>query len=197
MKNDKKLFIAASVFLSVGLLFFGSAWNKKDESNKKVTFGQVEHLRKAAITKNRMERQKAEVQNYMSAPALDNGIQGSKDLQQDGSDSLSLESSSNHAAADSRDGDNAMPANFLDSQTNKLLANKQHYEQMNLAQKKQFIAEYKRKALAMGYVIELDDKLNIIKVQRDPASQKSQFHRPAEPVDVDQMEVEDDETAEE
>lgn len=192
MSNDKKL-IAAGVLFGLGLFFFASVYSKRGEN--KVTFGQVEDIRKETMLKSRMERQRVEVQNFKTAPALGSGIQ--KENNQMDRDGLTLESSRNHAAADSYDtaSDTATPATFLESQTNKLLANKQHYEHLTQMQKKRFIAEYQRKALAMGYLVELDDKLNIVKVQRAPASQKPQY-QPSEPVDVDQMDVEDDEMVE-
>jgi hypothetical protein len=197
MQQDKKMYIAAGVFLGVGLLFLSVNFKKQESPEvRKISFGQVENTRRAAIVKGREERAKVEVQNYMSAPAVTNGIRVVRDHNEDAG--LKLESSLNSAVKDSvRDDHNAMPTNALDAQMSKVLANRQKYEEMTKMQKARFIEEYKRNALAMGYVIELDDKLNIVKYRRTPAAQRAQTPIPVQmPNDVDQMEEDSDELEE-
>jgi hypothetical protein len=192
MQKDKKMYIAAGVFLAVGIIFMSVMANKAQKENK-ISFGRVENFRRDAIVKDRIQRQKVEVQNYMSAPALSNAARVINDHSDDAG--LKLESSQMAAAKDSvRDEHNAMPTNALDSQMSKILANRQQYDQMTKMQKKRFIEEYKRNALARGYLIELDDNLNIVKYSRAPAANKGQTPIPVQmPTDVDQMEEDSDE----
>lgn len=193
MDKDKKFYIAAGIFFGLGFLAVTFIFGK-DKKENRVTFGQVEQIRKETMVKSKIDRSKVEVQNYMNAPAISNQYHATKEIPVNDA-GLKLESSVNHAAQDSRgSGHNAMPTNVLESQTDKLLANKQRYEQMNIAQKKQHIEDYKRQAKQMGYVLEVDGQLNIIRFERDPASAISQ---PKLPVDVDQMEEEYDESGEE
>lgn len=179
MQQDKKMYIAAGVFLGVGLLFLSVIVQKQTKEEHKVTFGKVESFRRDAIVKDRLQRQKVEVQNYMSAPSVSNSVRVVSDHNDDAG--LKLESSENSAVKDSaRNDHNAMPTNALDSQMSKVLANRQKYDEMTQMQKKRFIEEYKRNALARGYLIELDDKLNIVQYKRAPAAQKGQTPIPVQ-----------------
>lgn len=203
MKNEKNLYIIVGIIsvLGCGFLFFNS--QSGSEKSSKVTFGQVDHLRQETKVRAKIDRERVEIENYKNAPSLSNAYRPVAE-ETPGQGGIILESAKNQAIQDSADPSVSQPTSFLESQINARLVNQQRAAQMSALQKKQFIENYKQRALAMGYLVELNDQMIVTRVQKidggaaqraakNPASIQ---HQP-QAVDVDIMEDESEEYEEE
>lgn len=172
--NEKNLYIGVGVLSVVvcGFLFFKS--QETSSSGKSgVTFGQLDHMKKELKIRKNLESQKVSVENYATAPSLSNSY---REVEQASgrAGSVVLESEKLHATQEDLGGEvSQQPINMLEAQINKKLLNDQRAQQMTAVQKEQFILDYKKKALAAGYVVELSDDLTITKVQKVAGAGKS------------------------
>jgi hypothetical protein len=190
MKSNKNIYLVFAVlgFLGVAFLFFSQKSNH--ENPTKVSFKDVDSLRKEAIVKNKFQREKMTVENFNKAPTLSNQYRPTSGAA-DHEEGLRLEASVSAAAKDIAEGElNSLSLNSLENKINQRLLNEQKTAQMNVLQKKRFADEYKKRAMAMGYAVELNDKLEIIKVQKVDAQPKQRTGSPV--IDIDSMEEEEE-----
>jgi len=199
MQNEKNLYIivfAVSV-IGCGIMYFAS--NSGTSSDKaKVTFGQVDQLRKETQVKNNIERNKVQVENYKKAPALTNDYRAVDEQYGGANQGIVLESNLNHAAIDADEGRGQGGSfNMLETQINKRLVNDQRAAQMSQIQKRQFVEDYKARARAMGYLVELNDQMVVTRVTKIPDSEIAPKGPASVPVDVNVNEEEGFEEGEE
>ena len=183
-KNKLNYIVGGGVLLIATLVvFMGSNPDPKEPST--VRYGEVDKIRKEEQTKSKLQREKVHVENYQQAPQINEGYQsvGSSHSEE----GLRLEASVGSAAKDIAESDlKGMAVESLENKINQRLLNEQKTAQMNAMQKKQFADEYKKKALAMGYAVELNDKLEVTKVQKIEPDQPAIKSNPV--IDVDSME---------
>ncbi len=158
-----------SIFLGLGLALFVLfvLWQQSSPqtTTNKVTYGEVDKVRKQEVTKSKMQREKMNVENYKNAPQISESYRPQENT--NANEGLRLEASVSAAAKDIAEGElGGMAVESLENKINQRLLNEQKTAQMNVIQKKQFADEYKKKALSMGYAVELNDKLEITKVQK-------------------------------
>lgn len=203
MKKDDSIYIWAGVIIlsGVALLFYASR-REFSPGQSGVTFSQVDNARKDLMIKKDIQRKRAEVENYKNAPVLDTQYRPVRE--HSGHSGLQLESAPNHAAADSGDASSLSSTTngSLDFQINKTLVNQQRAVQMSAVQKQQFVEDYKKKALAMGYEVEINSKLEITKVKKAGSSGSvnrlpTQAPSAAPILDINQIEEESEEAEEE
>jgi len=163
-------------------------------NSSQVTYGQVDHLRKETKARKELEIKKMEVDNYKSAPSLSNAYRPVEDGAQ-ANDGIRFESEKHSVVKDQAEieGDRE-PINMLEVQINKRLVNDQRAAELSAQQKKQFIENYKKQALAKGYMVELNDQLVITKVQKVDRANKGPASIPQEDVEI--QEYDEDEGAE-
>jgi hypothetical protein len=164
--ETKKLnyIIGGGVLLIAGAVFF---WGNSSHSPERATvkYGEVDKVRKQEQTKSQLQREKVHIENYKQAPQINEGYQGAIDNHQE--DGLRLEASVGSAAKDLAESDfKGMAVESLENKINQRLLNEQKTAQMNAFQKQQFANEYKKRALSMGYAVELNEQLEVIKVQK-------------------------------
>lgn len=163
--------------------------SKNHESPKKVvTYQDISTERNAAIAKDRMEKVRVEVTNARTAPRLGTGMREVKDGLAEQSQGIRLETEKNHAAIDAADPTvHEMPFTSLENQINRRQVDDQRAAQMSVLQKRTFVEQYKKRALAMGYRVELNDRLELVRAER-VTQPMNQFPSNSAPVDVNSME---------
>jgi len=191
MKNEKHLYIIVAIasVVGVGILFLMS--HQKPASAPTVSYKQVDELRKETQIRKTMESKKVAVDNYRSAPSLSNAYRQVED-DTNVHQAIKLESEKHAVVGDQDDSGHRQPINFLESQINKRLVNDQKAAELSDIQKKQFIQNYKKQALAKGYEVELNDQLVITKVTK--VVRKGPASIPTE--DVEMQEYDEDESGE-
>lgn len=193
-KNEKNLYIVVGIVsvLGCGILYFSSRHNSE---TSKVTFGQVDKLRQETKIKNELARKKVSVDNYRQAPALNTDYRPVDEETAVGRSSVVLESEKHSVTQDVNEEDSRrQPVSMLEAQINKKLVIDQKAEQMSVYQKKQFIENYKKNALAAGYLVELSDQLVVTKVQKISRGQnKGPASIPQEEINIQEEEYEDEE----
>lgn len=191
MISDKeKIIYSMVVVVAVGFGMYSlRTQNSSPHADQKVvTYKDIKNVRNHAITKDKFEKQKVEVKNWQTAPRLEGGVREIKDSLNESSSGIKIESQKNFAAIDAADASvYEAPVTSLETQINKKLVNDQVSAQMSQLQKIQFIENYKRRALAVGYEVELNDQLQLVKatkIKPRPSFEKA----PASAVDIDSME---------
>ncbi|MCB9072575.1 MAG: hypothetical protein H6623_03065 [Bdellovibrionaceae bacterium] len=189
-KRDKYIYSGAVVIIvALAMLFIRAQKNESGAGAKAVTFQALDLERKRAISHKQMEQKKMEVTNWKTAPKLDNNLRPIHNNLEDPASKIQLESAKNHAEVDARDPDvYEIPMSSLETQINKRMVNEQYAAQMSALQKKNFVEGYKKRALAMGYMVELNDKLELIRATKVRTIQQN-----SPSVEVDSMEEDYDE----
>ncbi len=190
MKNEKNLYIIVAIvsILGCGFIYFFSG--HESSSTGKVTYSQVDQLRKETKIRNEIQRKKVAVDNYKSAPSLSNSYRAVEEQNVDDKSAIKFESERNSIESEQALlNEEAVPANMLDVQINKRLVNDQKAAQLSAQQKRVFIENYKKQALAKGYLVELNDQLVVTKVQK-VASPKAPASIPQEDVEIHEYEDE-------
>ncbi len=184
-KNKLNYIVGGGVLLiATMVVFMGGNPDPKEPST--VRYGEVDKIRKEEQTKSKLQREKVHVENYQQAPQINEGYQ-SASASNHTEEGLRLEASVGSAAKDIAESDlKGMAVESLENKINQRLLNEQKTAQMNAMQKRQFAEEYKKKALAMGYAVELNDKLEVTKVQKIEPEQPLIKSNPV--IDVDSME---------
>lgn len=171
MKNNNRntSLIIGGVLVLAGCYFTISQLTSKNRDATGVTFKEVDRLRKDVEHQRKFQQDKAMVDNFKSAPLLPTKYRPTQEGNfQDAS--LKLQSAVNHAAIDS--GDNGgVTAHSLDNQINDFLLTKERYEQMSKLERQKYVNDFKREAQAMGYQVEFNEKLEVIRFDRAPSSQ--------------------------
>lgn len=184
MKNEKMIYIIVGIVSVLGCsyLFFSSKGGSiAGSGGSTVTYGQVDQLRKETKIRKELQSKKMAVDNYKSAPSLSNQYRQVEDEQAKKS-GIQFESEKHSVANDADIEPDREPVNMLENQINKRLVNDQKAAQLSAAQKEAFIENYKKQALAKGYLVELNDQLVVTKVQK-VATKKG-------PASIEQEEVE-------
>lgn len=187
--RDKIVYSCVVVSLVLfGMYFFKTPTHSSAPDAKKVvTYKDITSERNKAIKHDEMQKQKVQVSNWQTAPRLDTGVREVKDSLNEKTESIRIESQKNHAAIDAADASvYEVPVSSLETQINKKLVNDQASAQMSQMQKKRFIENYKQRALAMGYDVELNDNLQLIRATK--LSRPSFDKAPASAVDIDSVE---------
>ena len=167
-------------------MIFWQGSSTSPEKNR-VTYGEVDKIRKQEVTKSQLQRERVQVENYQQAPQINGAYREEEAPAQE--ESLRLEASVGAAAKDIAEGDRqGLAVESLENHINQRLLSEQKAAQMNSMQKKQLADEYKKRAKAMGYAVELNDKLEVIKVQKMDTSKTI---KPAPVIDVDSIEEEE------
>lgn len=184
-KNQLNWFIAGGVVLLGAFVFWQGSSNAPAKNG--VTYGEVDKIRKHEVTKSQLQRERVQVENYKQAPQINGSYRETEAPIQE--ESLRLEASVGAAAKDIAESDlQGMAVESLENNINQRLLSEQKAAQMNTIQKKQLADEYKKRAKAMGYAVELNDKLEVIKVQKIDTSKTI---KPAPVIDVDSIEEEE------
>lgn len=167
MLSDKeKILYSSVVVVAVGLGMFILRQSKSTPvAVKPITYQDITTERNAAIARDKIEKQAVAVKNFQTAPRLDNNLRDVKDGLEDDSSGIRLESEKNHSAQDIAEVYEA-PLNSLETKINEKLVNDQKAAQMSQIQKRNFVENYKKRALAMGYKVELNDKLELIRADK-------------------------------
>jgi hypothetical protein len=184
MEQSKLNYIVGGsvLLIATAVVFMGG--NPDPSGPSTVRYGEVDKIRKQEQTKSKLQREKVHVENYQQAPQINEGFQGASNHQEEG---LRLEASVGAAAKDIAESElKGMAVESLENKINQRLLNEQKTAQMNVLQRKQFAEEYKKKALSMGYEVELNEKLEVIKVQKIEPEQPAIKSNPV--IDVDSME---------
>lgn len=193
MLTDKeKILYSGIVVVAVGfgmyILREKQSQNSR-EQRKTVTYQQLNQERMGAITKDKLEKQKVAVTNWQTAPRLDNNMREISNGLNEPSNGIKLEGEKIHSTEDSADASvYDSPMNSLEKEINKKLVNDQYAAQMSALQKKQFIKDYKARALAAGYSVELNDRLELVRAEKIKPKGASYEKSPASVIDVDSME---------
>lgn len=192
LSTNEKILYSGVVVVAVGFGMYFLRESKSPQDHKKVvTYQDISSERNAAIAKDRMEKVKVEVTNAQTAPRLGVGIREVKDGLAEPHDGIKLETEKNYAAIDAADPSvHEMPFTNLETQINKKQKDEQTAAQMSVLQKRNFVQQYKARALAMGYKVELNDRLELIKAEKvsAPMNQFPSASPKGVPVDVDTME---------
>lgn len=171
MKDNSRntYLIIGGVLVLAGCYFTISQLTSKEKNDSGVTFKDVDRLRKDVEHQKKLQQDKAMVDNFKSAPLLPTKYRPTQSGNfQD--KSLQLQSSVNHAAIDGGDS-GGITARSLDNQINDLLLAKQRYEQLSKVERQKYVNDFKREAQAMGYQVEFNEKLEVIRFDRAPSSQ--------------------------
>lgn len=164
-------------------------------SPKVITYKDISSEKTKTMTQDKINKQKVEMTNWQTAPQLKGNIQELKNnLDEPNNNELKLESQKNHAAIDAADSTASAyeaPVSSLENQINKQLVNDQEAAQMSSLQKKKFIETYKKRAKDMGYDVELNDKLQLVKAAKIPPKPDYFDKSPASVNDVESFEAED------
>lgn len=191
LSNNEKILYSGLVVVAVGIgMYLLRKPSALHDHKKVVTYQDISTERNAAIAKDRMEKVRVEVTNARTAPRLGNGIREVKDGLAENTQSIRLETEKNHAAIDAADPTvHEMPFTSLETQINRKQVDDQRAAQMSIIQKKNFVEQYKKRALAMGYRVELNDRLELVRAEKvtQPMSQFPSASKGV-PVDVDSME---------
>ncbi|MBY0383825.1 hypothetical protein K2X05_01590 [bacterium] len=184
-KNQLNWFIAGGGVLLLAFVFWQGS-SKAPEKNR-VTYGEVDKIRKQEVTKSQLQRERVEVENYKQAPQINGAYHETEPSAPE--ENLRLEASVGAAQKDIAESDlQGMAVESLENHINQRLLSEQKAAQMNSIQKKQLADEYKKRAKAMGYAVELNDKLEVTKVQKIDTSKAP---KPAPVIDVDSIEEEE------
>jgi hypothetical protein len=186
--NKNYLIFGAGAIVVMAFIFWQK--NFSSPSPNRVTYGEVDKARKQEQTKSQLQREKVHIENYKKAPQISDAYRPveSSPASEDG---LRLEASVSAAAKDIGEAElSGMAVESLENKINRRLLNEQKTDQMNAIQKKEFAAEYKKKALAMGYAVELNENLEVVKVQK---VEKPKLIKSNPVIDVDSMDEEDEE----
>ncbi len=185
-QNKLNYIIGGGVLLiATAVVFMGSNPDPMEPST--VRYGEVDKVRKQEQTKSKLQRERVHVENYQQAPQINEGYQATGGHATSAEEGLRLEASVGSAAKDLAESDfKGMAVESLENKINQKLLNEQKSAQMNALQKKHFAEAYKRKALAMGYEVELNDKLEVTKVKKIEVDQPAIKSNPV--IDVDSME---------
>ena len=181
--------VAGGVVLLLAALFFLQVDNKAPSVSLegKVTYRELDKVRRNEEVRAHLQREKVNVENYKKAPQISESYR----VEAAPETGLRLEASVGAAAKDIAESElQGMATNSLENRINQKLLNDQKAAQMSQMQKRQFAAEYKKKALAMGYQVELNDKLEITKVHKVESPNRAVKSSPV--IDVDSMEDEDE-----
>lgn len=191
MLTDKEKIIYSCVVVAVvgmGVYILRQA-QSQTSTKKVVTYQELNQVRKGAINQHKMEQQKVKITNWKTAPRLDNNMREISNGMNEPSNGIKLESGKNHSVEDAADASvYESPMNSLETQINKKLVTDQHAAQMSAIQRKEFIKDYKKRALAMGYNVELNDKLELVRADKIKSKTATFEKTPASVIDVDSME---------
>lgn len=186
--NKNYLIWGVCAVFVVAVLFWQK--NSSTPATNRITYGEVDKARKQEQTKSHLQREKVHIENYKNAPQISD-VYHPTESQPASEEGLRLEASVSAAAKDIGEAElSGMAVESLENKINRRLLNEQKTAQMNEVQKKQFAAEYKKKALAMGYSVELNDNLEVIKVQK---VEKQKLIKSNPVIDVDSIEEDDEE----
>ncbi len=190
--STEKVIYSCVVVFAVGFGMYAWQTQKtKTAPAKVITYKDLKTVRNSAIAQDKIEKQKVQVTNWKTAPQLDSNVRELKNGLNETTESIRIESQKNVAAIDAAEGAAyEAPISSLETQINKKLVNDQVAVQMSQMQKNQFIDNYKKRALSMGYVVELNDQLELIKATKIPSKPSFNEKAPAS-VDVDSMEEDD------
>ncbi len=185
--NKNYLMLGAGAMVVLALIFWQK--NSSSPSPNRVTYGEVDKARKQEQTKSQLQREKVHIENYKKAPQISDAYHPSENAPAP-DEGLRLEASVSAAAKDIGEAElSGMAVESLENKINRRLLNEQKTDQMNVIQKKEFAAEYKKKALAMGYAVELNENLEVIKVQK---IEKQKLIKSNPVIDVDSMDDEEE-----
>lgn len=166
LSNNEKILYSGVVVVAVGLGMYLLRQSKDTtQTPKPITYQDITAERNAAIAKDKIEKQAVAVKNFQTAPRLDPNFRDVKNGLEDNSGGIQLEGEKNHAAQDIAEVYEA-PLNSLETKINEKLVNDQKAAQMSQIQKRTFVENYKKRALAMGYKVELNDKLELIRADK-------------------------------
>ncbi|MBY0315752.1 MAG: hypothetical protein K2Q26_09550 [Bdellovibrionales bacterium] len=171
--NRNTYLIAGGVLVLIGVYFTFSQLSQSTNPNEGpgvVTYKKVDRLKKDVLQQKRLQQDKAMVDNFKNAPSLPTGYRQVKDSSV-GDSGLRLQSSQSHAAFDSGEDSSREAPQSLQVQINDFLLKKQRYEQLTQLQRQKYVSDFKREAQAMGYAVEFNDKLEVVRFDRVPASQ--------------------------
>lgn len=194
LSNNEKILYSGVVIVAVGLGMYILRQSRTEQpTTKTITYQDIKTEQNAAIARDKIEKTTVAVKNAQTAPRLGVGMREVKNGLEDNSSSIRLEPEKNHAAIDAVDpAAYEPPISSLESKINEKMLSDQQAAQMSVIQKRNFIESYKKRALAMGYKVELNDQLQLIradKIRNGPTKA---------PAAVDEVESwEDDEAFEE
>lgn len=165
-KNQINIGVAGVVFF-LGTIFF---LNEKPNTNpagnngSKITYRDLDKARKNEEVKSHFQREKVHVENFKQAPQINESYHKIEPVNDH---TLRLEASVGAAAKDIAESQlHGMAMQSLENRINQKLLNEQKAAQMSAFQKKQFAEAYKKRALSMGYEVELNDNLEVMKVRK-------------------------------
>jgi hypothetical protein len=160
--------------------------NSQQPKSSKVTYGDLDKARRQEQTRSKFQREKVNVENFKAAPQIKEAFHPTETTPDEG---LRLEASVSAAAKDIAETElSGMAIDSLENKINQKLLSEQKSAQMNAFQKQQYAEEYKKRAFAMGYVVELNEKLEVVKVQK-VEREKTIKSNPV--IDVDSIEEEE------
>lgn len=190
-QQNQKYIIAIGGVLFVGLFLLWKGSSNSATTQGKVSYGDVDKAHKQEVARSRLEREKVNIENYKKAPQISDAYRPVEDhAASDDNEGLRLQASVSPAAKDIGENDlHGMAVESLENKINRRLLNEQQSAQMNLAQKRQIANEYKKKALSLGYQVELNDNLEVTKVQKVEAPKQIKVN-PV--IDIDSIEEDED-----
>lgn len=181
----------SGMVLFLGVLFFLNDKpnaNLPENAGSKVSYRELDKIRKNEEAKARFQREKVHVENFKQAPQINESYRQVAPPQDN---SLRLEASVGAAAKDIAESElQGMALQSLENRINQKLLNEQKAAQMNAFQKKQFAEAYKKRALSMGYEVELNEDLEVMKVRK--VGTGSPAIKSAPVIDVDSMEEDEE-----
>lgn len=168
LSNNEKIIYSGLVIVAVSVsMYFWRQSNAHKQASKTITYQDITTERNAAKARDTFQKTTVAVKNAQTAPRLGTGVRVVNDGLEDNSRDIRLESEKNHAAADSVDPSvYEAPINALETKINEKMLSDQKAAQMSDLQKRAFISEYKKRALAMGYKVELNDRLELIRADK-------------------------------
>lgn len=168
LSNNEKIIYSGVVIVAVGVgMYLLRQTQTQKQPSKTITYQDITTERNAAIARDKFEKTTVAVKNAQTAPMLGTGVREVGNGLEDNSGAIRLESEKNHAAADSVDPSvYEAPINSLETKINEKMLSDQKAAQMSALQKRMFIKNYKERALAMGYKVELNDRLELIRADK-------------------------------
>ena len=160
------------VFLSIIAVFV--IWYKtmdaprptqtRSAKEKGITYGQLKQIRENSAKEMALKKNRAELENQVLTPRVnssdtpDDVVPHVVDMPRD---------SATYDTEDKTSGE--LPT--LDAQMNAFLAEKQKFKEMRKERREQFAEDFIKKARAMGYMVIMDEQMQITEVRKVPPKQ--------------------------
>lgn len=125
-----------------------------------IRYGKLEQYKKEAQVKMDIQRQRAEMEKSIERPLLNPNYGKENKFHE-----AVINTDVGPAAYDTSEEGSDEPVN-LDQQLDAFLAEKQRYEELEVAQRQSYVQAFIREAFKMGYKVQVNDQMEIVSVEK-------------------------------